>query len=283
LEACRKLAEREGYHVPESHLFIDAGISGTTMDRPGLRQVRALVKTRAIVAMIVIDPDRLARKLGHQLLLVEEFEQAGVTLEIVSHPLEQSPEGHVFFQMLERTKRGLLGRAKPGHVHGASVPLGYRYISEPHCGRFEIDDEEAAVVCRIFSCCLAGHSSWAIARQLSAERVPTKWDRSPNTRRSKGRKQRGEWNHDTVYGILTNEAYIGHLFWNKRRRVSKTWTVARPREEWIEIAVPPMIAEQIFHTAKSRSRGISRCRSGTASTTIYWWVSSFVAGDVDEP
>jgi site-specific DNA recombinase len=144
IEACHKLAEREGYTVLEVHVLIDEGISGTTMDRSQLRTLRGLVSTRAIAAAVVYDPDRLSRNFGHQLLLVEEFERAGVTLLIVSHLLEQGPEGWLFFQMsgalaeyerakmLERTKRGLVGRAKSGQVNGGRVALGYRYLSGPH-------------------------------------------------------------------------------------------------------------------------------------------------------
>jgi len=43
---------------------------------------------------------------------------------------------------LEYIKRGKLGRVKAGHHGGGGVPLGYQYISEPHKGRFEIDEEE---------------------------------------------------------------------------------------------------------------------------------------------
>jgi DNA invertase Pin-like site-specific DNA recombinase len=32
-EACQRLAAHEGYKVPESHVLIDEGISGTTLDR----------------------------------------------------------------------------------------------------------------------------------------------------------------------------------------------------------------------------------------------------------
>jgi site-specific DNA recombinase len=99
IDACQKLAEREGYTVPEGHILVDEGISGTTMERPGLRQMREFVHAQAIAAVIVYDPDRLSRNLGHQLLLAEEFERAGVKLLIVSHPLEQGPEGWLFFQM----------------------------------------------------------------------------------------------------------------------------------------------------------------------------------------
>src|SRR6266850_213039 len=88
IEACQKLAEREGYTVPEAYVLIDEGISGTTMDRPGLRRLRELVQTQALAAAIVYDPDRLSRNLGHQLLLAEEFERANVQMLIVSHPLE---------------------------------------------------------------------------------------------------------------------------------------------------------------------------------------------------
>jgi site-specific DNA recombinase len=158
IEAGQKLAEPEGYNVPDAHVLIDEGISGTTMDRPGLRTLRELVNAQAIAAVIVIDPDRLSRNLGHQLLLAEELEQAGVKLLIVSHPLEQGPQGWLFFQMrgalaeyerakmLERMKRGSVGRANAGNTWGGQVPLGYRAIREPHKARWEVDPEEATIV-----------------------------------------------------------------------------------------------------------------------------------------
>ncbi len=93
LEACQKLAQRDGYTVPEAYILTDEGISGITMDRPALRRLRELVAAKAIAAVVVIDPDRLSRHLGHQLPLAEEMERADVRLLIVSHPLEQGPEG----------------------------------------------------------------------------------------------------------------------------------------------------------------------------------------------
>jgi site-specific DNA recombinase len=74
IEAGQKLAEREGCTVPEAYILIDEGMTGTTMDRRGLRTLRDLVNTRAIQAAIIYDPDRLSPNQGHQLLLAEEFE-----------------------------------------------------------------------------------------------------------------------------------------------------------------------------------------------------------------
>jgi site-specific DNA recombinase len=208
IDACHKQAAREGYTVPEAYVLIDEGISGTTMDRPNLRKLRGLVNTRAIRGAIVYDPDRLSRNLGHPLLLAEECERANVKLLIVLHPLEQGPEGWLFFQMrgalaeyerakiLERLKRGLIGRTKAGYPNGGNVAFGYRYVREDHGGRWEIDEEEAAIVRRIFHLCLDGMPTRAIARLLTQERVPSKRDRYPAL-------------SDTVHGLLSYEGYIG--------------------------------------------------------------------------
>lgn len=200
VEACLEMAKREGYVVPEGYIFTEE-ISGTILERSELRKVRELVNTKAISAVIVHDPDRLARNLLSQLLLDEEAAKVSVKLLFVMHQREGSAEGNLFFQMrgslaeyeraklMERTRRGLIGRIKAGHPHGGQVPLGYRYISEPHGGRWEIDDEEAAVVKRIFELCLKGESTRGIAKLLTDEHILTKWDRGPRAvTRSWGRE-----------------------------------------------------------------------------------------------
>jgi site-specific DNA recombinase len=252
IEACRQLATREGYTIPEIHVLIDEGISGTTLDRPGLRRLRELVQAQAIAAVIVIDPDRLSRNLGHQLLLAKEMERAGVKLLIVSHPLEQGPKGWLFFQMrgalaeyeraktVERTMRGRIGRVKAGHPHGGHASLGYRYVSEPHAGHWEVEPEEAALVRRIFALWLSGMSTRAIARQLTREHVPTRLDRHPT---SGGRKTLGPglWAGPMVQRMLTYEGYIGRAYWGKRKGISKT---RRPIPLWALWACHDGVADE---------------------------------------
>jgi site-specific DNA recombinase len=244
IEACQKLAEREGYTVPEAHVLVDEGISGTTMDRPDLRKLRDLVHARTISAVIIHDPDRLSRNLGHQLLLAEEFEQAAVKLLIVSHPMEQGPEGWLFFQMrgalaeyerakiLERTKRGAMGRVQAGHPGGGNAPLGYRYIAEPHGGRWEIDDEAAALLQRIFALCVSGEPTRGIARILTGECIPTPSDRHPERGHRKSLPH-GVLSHPTVRTILTYQGYTGEAAWGKREKLTRTTTRARPVSAWV--------------------------------------------------
>src|SRR2546427_12800074 len=85
IEACQAMAQQEGYTVPETHIFID-DYTGTSLNRPQFKQLRDLVRQRLVQAVIVYDLDRLSRKLAHQFLLSEEFEQANVTLRIVTMP-----------------------------------------------------------------------------------------------------------------------------------------------------------------------------------------------------
>jgi site-specific DNA recombinase len=219
IDACQQLAAREGYAMPERHVVLDEGLSGTTLDRPGLHRLREPVQSQAIAAVTVMGPDRLSRNLGHQLLLAEALERAGVKLLIVSPPLERGPEGWLFFQMrgalaeyerakpLERTQRGRLGRAKAGPPWG-QVPFGYRAIRAPHGGRREVDAEEAALARRMFAMCLQGRPTRDIARQLTMERVPTNRDREPRGKHGKGLGQ-GFWSPQRVHQLLRYEGHTG--------------------------------------------------------------------------
>jgi site-specific DNA recombinase len=262
IEACQRLAQQEGYLTPDSHIFVDEGITGTTLDRPALRRVRDLVTSQAIAALIILDPDRLSRKMGKLLVLTDELQAANIRLLCVSHPVEHGPEGTLFFQMrgviaeyerekiLERMHRGRIGRVKSGYHHGGGIPLGYRYIPEPHKGQFEIDEEEAAVVRRIFTMYLDGMNIRGIAFQLSRERILTKVDRH----KTNGRKQYGAgiWGPASVHGILRNETYIGTMYWNKRQAVSPTRMQKRDRAEWQAIPIPALISQEVFDAVQQK-------------------------------
>src|SRR5712691_7235244 len=267
IDACQALAQQAGYIIPESHVLRD-DVSGTTLDRPGLRQLRELITRRAIAAVIVHDPDRLSRTLGHQLLLSEELDQAGVRLLIVSHPLEKGPEGWLFFQMrgaiaeyerakiLERLKRGHLGRAKAGHPEGGIVPLGYRYVKGHKRGHYEIDEEEGALVRHIFQMCLDGMNTRTIARQLSAERIPTQQDRRGHRHK---KLAPGIWSKGSVHHLLRNEGYLGRMYYNKYQRVPgikdptrRTRAIQRDPSEWQMISIPALIDEATFQAVQAQ-------------------------------
>jgi site-specific DNA recombinase len=257
IEACMALAQREGYTVPAAHIFPE-DYTGTSLRRPGLTAVRDLVAQRLVQGVVVYDTDRLARKLAHQLLLTDEFEQAGVCLHSVTMPYgAKTPEQHLLAnvkgiiaeyeraKILERTARGRQGRAKAGHVPYGRRTLGYVYVKHASKGaHYEVHPEEAALVQRIFRLCVEdGHSVYAIAALLTREGALT----------SLGRQV---WHTSTIASILHNTAYIGTMYDGKTQRLpgrsnpdKKTRSRHVPREEWIPIAVPPLVDLATFEVA----------------------------------
>ena len=270
LDACQALARQEGYTVPESHVFVD-DYTGTSLKRPQFTVLRDLVQQRLVEAVFVYDLDRLSRKLAHQLLLSDEFEQAGVALRIVTMPDgAKTPEAQLLSnvrgiiaeyeraKILERTARGRVGRAKAGHVPGGQYTLGYVYVKYPMKGAaYEVDPEEAALVQRIFRFYVPeGWSQQDIAIQLTRENIPTPADRRPGLQRTLPVRM---WHQSTVARILRNPTYVGTLHYGKMTRVpgrqnpdKKTrWEVA-PEADWIAIAVPPLIDHATFEAAPAR-------------------------------
>ncbi len=75
LEACRKYAQVHGLDVV---CEISDDYTGTSLDRPGLDQLRGMIARREVEAVIVYTSDRWSRKLAHMLILREEFMLAGV-------------------------------------------------------------------------------------------------------------------------------------------------------------------------------------------------------------
>src|SRR5262249_46189029 len=151
----RTLAQRKGYTIPEGGEFVDDGYSGAELARPALDRLREAVRRHAVEIVLIHDPDRLARKAAHQFLLMEEFERAGVRVEFLTTPREDTPEGKLLLQVKgviaeyerekirERTSRGRREAARQGRLTAGSAPYGYR--KDPLMpGRLIPDPETAA-------------------------------------------------------------------------------------------------------------------------------------------
>ena len=86
-------------------------------------------------------PDRLARKYAYQVLLLDEFQRAGVEVVFLNHGFGQTPEDELLIQVqgmvaeyerakiLERGRRGKRHAALAGSVAVLGhAPYGYRYV-----------------------------------------------------------------------------------------------------------------------------------------------------------
>src|SRR3954466_4049078 len=153
-----EFAGTSDYSVPDEWVIEDDGFSGAELIRPGLERIRDLAAEGAIEAVLVHSPDRLCREYVHQMLLIEEFCRAGVEVLFVQAPRAQTPEDRLLLQfqgmfaeyersqILERSRRGKLHRARQGQINVLSgAPYGYLYVrrNDAEPARYEVLDAEA--------------------------------------------------------------------------------------------------------------------------------------------
>jgi len=270
--ALREHATKQGYTVPNEWIFEDEGYSGAVLVRPGLERLRDLAAEGQIEAVLIYAPDRLSRRYAYQVLLVEELARHGVEVVFIRSPKAQTPEEQLLIQfqgmiaeyeraqIAERSRRGKRYRARQGSVNVLSgAPYGYQYIrkSESAGAYYQILEHEAEVVQRVFGLYTQeGLSINAIARWLSEHEIPTRTGLS-------------RWCRSTVWAMLRNPAYKGMACFGKtesapRRKVTRALRQRggysprdsanreRPRDEWIGIAVPPLVTEQTFELAQEQ-------------------------------
>jgi hypothetical protein len=162
-------------------------------------------------------------------------------------------------KILRRTEDGRRNRVKAGYVPGGRT-YGYRQVPHQSKGaKYAVCDEEADVVKRIFAWYVTeGLSQEAIARRLTEDGIPTPGERRPGTAY---RLEVRLWHQSAVAQILTNESYIGTMYYGKKTRIKgltnsdhKTRYQRLDREHWLPVAVPPIIDQKEFDDAQAQIR-----------------------------
>ena len=220
----QKAAKDKGY--TDTIFFVDDGITGTTMKRPGFQKMLTAIEAGYISAVFVKDLSRLGRNYIEVGKLTEEFFPLhDIRLVAVSDGVD-SDEGEDDFTPFKNImneyyakdiskKRRIVNKMKGN----AGVPLSpppYGYIKNPDDPRFWVVEPEAAeVVRRIYCMALEGYGLAETAARLAADGVvnPTYYWRSRGTSRggSKSTVEPTKWGHTTVKKILTLQEYCGDV------------------------------------------------------------------------
>ena len=284
LAALQARVAQDGLALPDERQFVDEGYSGATLIRPALERLRDLVAAGGVDRLYVHSPDRLARKYAYQVLLIDEFQRAGVEVIFLNRELGRTPEDDLLLQVqgmvaeyerakiLERSRRGKRHAAHSGDVSVLSTaPYGYHYLSKQDRsgeGRFEIVLEEARVVRQIFAWIGRDRLSIGeVVRRLAAAGEQTRTGKTV-------------WDRKTVWGMLKNPAYMGQAAFGKTRvaplqprlraqrgrslhpRRAYSTTEA-PAEEWITIPVPALVSEELFAAVQAQlEENRQRARQG---------------------
>ena len=271
-----KVAKEKGY-TNLVH-FLDDGISGVTMDRPGFVEMICQLEQGKAAAVFVKDLSRLGRNYIEVGRLTEEFfPNHDIRLVAVSDNIdtaegenELAPIRNLFNEWYARDiskKRRISNKIKGN----AGEPMGqppYGYIKDPNDPKhWIVDDEAAQVVRRVYSMTLEGFGTEQIAAQLEKDDVLTPrayWLTKGIKRPGKGKQQPPtKWNSSTITKILSLQEYCGDIlnFKTYSKSYKNKKRIDNDRENWVVfLDVHEAIIERAVYEQVQQKRGKIRKR-----------------------
>ena len=271
-----KVAKEKGY-TNLVH-FLDDGISGVTMDRPGFVEMICQLEQGKAAAVFVKDLSRLGRNYIEVGRLTEEFfPNHDIRLVAVSDNIdtaegenELAPIRNLFNEWYARDiskKRRISNKIKGN----AGEPMGqppYGYIKDPNDPKhWIVGDEAAQVVRRVYSMTLEGFGTEQIAAQLEKDDVLTPrayWLTKGIKRPGKGKQQPPtKWNSSTITKILSLQEYCGDIlnFKTYSKSYKNKKRIDNDRENWVVFQdVHEAIIERAVYEQVQQKRGKIRKR-----------------------
>jgi site-specific DNA recombinase len=184
--------------------YDDGGISGGTLERPGLKQLLADIEDGLVDVVVVYKIDRLSRSLMDFSKLVEVFDRNGVTFVSVTQSFNTTTSmGRLTLNILlsfaqferevtaERIRDKVKASRMKGMWMGGYVPLGYDVRDR----KLVVNEQDAGSVRRIFDRFVEVGSATVLARELRREGFRSK----QGTLIDKG----------YLYRLLNNRVYRG--------------------------------------------------------------------------
>src|SRR5688572_1035595 len=94
LAAARAYAASQGWHVLEAHIYTDAAISGASLERPGIRALRAAAADLPLPFDVVLvdDSSRISRDLSDAVRFLQELKFAGIRVIYISQHIDSASE-----------------------------------------------------------------------------------------------------------------------------------------------------------------------------------------------
>ncbi|MDL2254590.1 recombinase family protein [Ruminococcaceae bacterium OttesenSCG-928-I18] len=270
------VAEKNDFH--NLVCLTDDGISGVTDKRPEFQKLMATIKADRVKMVIVKDMSRLGRNYlsvgeyveylfpSHNVRLIAVNDGVDTINGVDDFTPFRNLMNEWYAKDISRKRRSTnITLDKQGKPIG-QPPYGYKW--DANSAYWEIDEEAAEVVKRIFSLKLQGNSLGSIAGILRAEKVfiPTVYLMMKGLRKPQKHVERGNyfWNTSTVSHMLKNQKYCGDVvnFQTYSRSYKLKDRLRNPKEKWsVHPDVhPPIIdrdtfeqVQKTFATTKMRS------------------------------
>ena len=227
IRVCKEFVDRQGWELQQ--VYKDAALSGASSLRPGYQALLEGARNAEFDVIVAEALDRLSRDQEDIAGFYKRCRFAAVRITTLSegeiselHVGMNGTMNAVFLKNLaDKTRRGMRGCVEAGRS-GGGVTYGYDVVPSLDLrGQRRINEDEAAVVRRIFAWYGDGLSPRSIALKLNSEEIP-------GPRGGKWAASTINGNRDRGTGVLNNQLYVGRLVWN-RLRYSKDPDTGRRR------------------------------------------------------
>lgn len=263
------LKDKDGIAVAE--YYVDNGYTGMNFNRPAFQRMMNDLRSGKINCVIVKDVSRLGRHFVMTSEFVEKiFPMMGVRLICINDDYDSSDENCdsaallLPFKMVmndsyvkdisKKIRSSITAKMDNGEFLPSASSIPYGYIRNPEQNTFDIDEEVAPIVVRIFEMRANGVALNSIAKTLNDEGVPCPGKLRYMRGITKAAKyENALWIHGTLRKILMDQVYIGNRVHGrvKKDKVGMEKT-RRSEEEWqvIENAHAPIVSNELFEAVQ---------------------------------
>ena len=264
------LKDKDGIAVAE--YYVDNGYTGINFNRPAFQRMMNDLRSGKINCVIVKDVSRLGRHFVMTSEFVEKiFPMMGVRLICINDDYDSSDENCdsaallLPFKMVmndsyvkdisKKIRSSITAKMDSGEFLPSASSIPYGYIRNPEQNTFDIDEEVAPIVVRIFEMRANGVALNSIAKTLNDEGIPCPGKLRYMRGITKAAKyENALWIHGTLRKILMDQVYIGNRVHGrvKKDKVGMEKT-RRSEEEWqvIENAHAPIVSNELFEAVQT--------------------------------
>ena len=256
------------HKIKDYTFYCDDGYSGTNFERPSFKTMLSDIDNGRINLVIVKDLSRFGRNYVETGMYVQQFTDNDIRFvaaddnydSLVNSDDLLFPIKNVVNEMYARdvskkTKAAKKAKARDGQFIGSKAPFGYK-VDPADRHHLIIDEPAAQVVKRIFRLASEGVGYNKITRIFREEKVlnPIAYfnKNNPDYFKSDYWRKEFDWHVTSIKAILSNEVYLGHLVYGKRRSKSmkSKERVKTPKEDWIiaENCHEPIVTQVLWDT-----------------------------------
>ncbi|PAF37854.1 recombinase family protein [Terribacillus saccharophilus] len=261
IDICRDWLEKNSYEWNPDSVFLDNGISGTTiLARKAMTLILEKARKREIKMVVFKSISRLARDLKDSLEIKELLLSANVRVVTIEEQYDSLYEGkndykfEMFSMFAAQYPKSLsvsisaahASKVRRGEFRGGRPPYGYR-IKDKH---LIIQEDEAEVVRMIFD--LYNNKG------LGFKKVTYELNNALAKGEIVGPERKDKWQVTTIQTIIQNPMYAGVVVLNKYTHVKvdgRKKQIRNPMEKWniFYDQHPRIISEEEWEKANTKS------------------------------